>query len=76
MDGKIISFSASEADEGAVTPQGVRQALEALYRQREELDEAEPREGTESYDRWADAHEALEDEIDDLLDWLDELEGQ
>lgn len=74
MDEKIIPFSAPDA--GAVTPQGLRQALEALYRRREELDGAEPREGTEAYDRWAEDHEALEDEIDDLLDWLDDLEGR
>lgn len=39
------------------------------------LDEKEPRNmNGEDYDIWADEHEALEDTIDEVLDFLDEVQ--
>ena len=39
------------------------------------LDEEEPEDmASDRYTRWADRHEALEDELDDVLDLLDELD--
>ena len=54
-----------------------RGALEARVREVRaklaKLDEKEPADmASEAYDKWADRHEALEDELDELLDFLDE----
>jgi len=39
------------------------------------LDGEEPEDmASDRYTRWADRHEALEDELDDILDLLDELD--
>lgn len=39
------------------------------------LDDEEPEDmASDRYTRWADRHEALEDELDDVLDLLDELD--
>ena len=40
------------------------------------LDDEEPEDmaSSDRYTRWADRHEALEDELDDVLDLLDELD--
>ena len=39
------------------------------------LDGEEPEDmASDRYTRWADRHEALEDELDDVLDLLDELD--
>lgn len=47
-----------------------------LIRQLEALDEREPADmESEAYEAWGDAHEMLEDLLDDVQDRLDELEG-
>ena len=39
------------------------------------LDDEEPEDmASDRYTRWADRHEALEDELDDVLDLLNELD--
>ena len=53
-----------------------REALLALAQElREKLAELEAREPEDmtsaAYDRWAERHEALEDELDDLMELLD-----
>ena len=46
--------------------------LQELHEQLAELDEREPEDMTsKAYDRWAERHEALEDELDDLMELLD-----
>lgn len=55
-----------------------RQQLEGylvqLRQQLEELDAREPKKVTgEEYEAWADEHEELEDAIDEVLEFLDEL---
>lgn len=49
-----------------------REELARLRAMLEELDRAEPEDmNSEEYERWGEAHEDLEDQIDDLLDLLD-----
>lgn len=47
----------------------------ALLRQRlEALDEKEPKNmNSEAYEQWAELHEDLEDQIDEVLDLLEDL---
>ena len=52
----------------------LREYLRRLTEERDELDAMRPRdEGSEEFEDWADEHEWLEDEIDDVLDRLDEI---
>lgn len=55
---------------------GQLQAYLSLLRARlTQLEQSEPRNiNSDAYDKWADAHEELEDLIDEALDALDELE--
>ena len=54
----------------------LRRQLEALQVQLAELDAEEPADMmSEAYEAWGDAHENLEDQIDEILDQLDALEG-
>ena len=47
--------------------------LETLKARIAELDEAEPEDmASEEYDAWGEAHEELEDLVDEVLDLLDE----
>ena len=65
--GKSIAFPA----EGADLEARIRAVREKLAK----LDAKEPEDmASEVYDRWADRHEALEDELDDLLDELEDGE--
>ena len=57
-----------------------REQLEAYLRQVRaqitQLDEAEPADmNSEAYETWGDAHEELEDLVDEITDRLEELEG-
>ncbi len=46
--------------------------VQELHEQLAALDEREPEDmASTAYDRWAERHEALEDELDDLMDLLD-----
>ena len=46
--------------------------VQELHEKLAELEAREPEDMTSAaYDRWAECHEALEDELDDLMDLLD-----
>ena len=65
--GKSIAFPA----EGTDLEARIRAVREKLAK----LDAKEPEDmASEAYERWADRHEALEDELDDLLDELEDGE--
>ena len=51
--------------------------LAAMLREKiAELDDCEPKDMySEEYEEWGDAHEELEDMLDDVLDRLDALRG-
>lgn len=70
-EGKIIPFPAQdpwERMEGMTAEE-----LAELLAQRQEMDAAEPDEADEeAYETWADAHEELEDLIDEVRDRLEE----
>ncbi len=66
MDTKIIPFAAEQTEEA------LRERLAQLRCQIAELDRKEPRNmESEAYEEWADAHEELEDLVDEILDQLD-----
>ena len=73
--GKILPFPAPdpwEALEG-MTAEELRAFREALLRLRTEMDGNEPDEADEeTYETWAEAHEELEDLIDEVTDRLEE----
>ena len=55
----------------------LRQYLAQLQLQLQELDSREPKNtASAEYEAWADDHEELEDAIDEVLEFLDELEGE
>lgn len=70
-EGKILPFPAQdpwERMEGMTAEE-----LAELLAQRQEMDAAEPDEADEeAYETWADAHEELEDLIDEVRDRLEE----
>ena len=74
---KIIDFSAyldEEPDIGAMTPEELDVYLTDLLAKIAELDRQEPRSmNSEAYEAWGDAHEQLEDLVDEVRDRLDEL---
>ena len=50
--------------------------LQQLRQQIAELDEREPEDmDSEEYDSWAQEHEALEDDVDDVQDALERFQG-
>ena len=54
----------------------LKACLEELRQQIAALDAQEPADmESEAYEVWGDAHEALEDLLDDVQDRLDQLEG-
>ena len=64
-----------EPDIDAMDREGLRAYLEELRGRISALDAKEPRNmNSEAYEDWADAHEELEDLVDEVLDRLDELE--
>ena len=74
-EGKILPFPAQdpwERREG-MTAEELAEFLAELLAQRQEMDAAEPDEADEeAYETWADAHEELEDLIDEVRDRLEE----
>ena len=74
-EGKIVPFPAQDPwgrMEG-MTAEELAEFLAELLGQRQEMDAAEPDEADEeSYEAWADAHEELEDLIDEVRDRLEE----
>ena len=55
--------------------QALREELEQVRRQIEELDLEEPEDmDSEAYEEWGDLHEELEDRADDLIEALEKLE--
>ena len=70
----LHSLPEEEPDIWGMNPAELRDYLDRLYALRKDLDSREPGdEESEEYDDWADAHEYLEDRIDEVLDRLDEL---
>ena len=76
--GKIIHMpnpdQELECDE--LDRQGLLLALETVRERVRKLDEKEPEDmHSEAYQMWGEAHEKLEDQVDELLERLDEWEG-
>ena len=72
--GDIIDFSELTKDPGR---EETELAVAAVRAQISELDAREPEDmDSEAYVAWADAHESLEDWLDELLDRLDALSGK
>ena len=70
----LHSLPEEEPDIWGMNPAELRDYLDRLYALRKDLDSREPGdEESEEYVDWADAHEDLEDQIDEVLDRLDEL---
>ena len=74
-EGKILPFPAQDPWEWmeGMTAEELAEFLAELLAQRQEMDAAEPDEADEeAYETWADAHEELEDLIDEVRDRLEE----
>lgn len=74
----IIDFSpwGGEPDLDAMSREELLDCLKTVRGQIAELDEREPEDmAGEEYEIWGEAHEALEDLADEILDLLDELGG-
>lgn len=72
---KIVPFPAQDPWERmeGMAEEELAEFLAELLGQRQEMDAAEPDEADEeAYETWADAHEELEDLIDEVRDWLEE----
>lgn len=74
----IINFPSpigSDADIDTMTAEQLKAYQGQLLAQLAQLDKREPKNmNSEAYDTWADAHEELEDLLDDILDRLEELD--
>ena len=74
-EGKIVPFPAQDPWERmeGMAEEELAEFLAELLGQRQEMDAAEPDEADEeAYEPWADAHEELEDLIDEVRDRLEE----
>ncbi len=80
-EGKLIRFTNNgtgwdillEEDIEAMAEEDLKEYLGKLKSQLEDLSEEEPEdEDSEEYDVWADAHEDLEDRIDEVKELLEE----
>ena len=74
-EGKILPFPAQDPWERmeGMAEEELAEFLAELLGQRQEMDAAEPDEADEeAYEIWADAHEELEDLIDEVRDRLEE----
>ena len=74
-EGKIVPFPAQDPWERmeGMAEEELAECLAELLGQRQEMDAAEPDEADEeAYETWADAHEELEDLIDEVRDRLEE----
>ena len=72
---KIVPFPAQDPWERmeGMAEEELAEFLAELMGQRQEMDAAEPDEADEeAYETWADAHEELEDLIDEVRDRLEE----
>lgn len=72
---KIVPFPAQDPWERmeGMAEEELAEFLAELLGQRQEMDAAEPDEADEeAYETWADAHEELEDLIDEVRDRLEE----
>ena len=72
---KIVPFPAQDPWERmeGMAEEELAELLAELLGQRQEMDAAEPDEADEeAYETWADAHEELEDLIDEVRDRLEE----
>jgi len=70
----MIDFSLM--DPNTMNPEQLREFLRLLRIRLAELDDSIPEEDSEAYESWAEEHEALEDEVDDVLDLLDEWDDE
>ncbi len=69
-----ISFIPDNGDISALTPQQLRDYRSQVLAQIARLDAKEPKNmNSEAYEAWGDAHEQLEDLLDDIQDRLEEL---
>ena len=74
-EGKIVPVPAQDPWERmeGMAEEELAEFLAELLGQRQEMDAAEPDEADEeAYETWADAHEELEDLIDEVRDRLEE----
>lgn len=74
-EGKIVPFPAQDPWERmeGMAEEELAEFRAELLGQRQEMDAAEPDEADEeAYETWADAHEELEDLIDEVRDRLEE----
>lgn len=68
----IIPFSPPPESDTPDTP-ALLERLRALRQQIEDLDRQEPEDmESEAYDLWGERHEALEDQVDELYELLEE----
>lgn len=75
----MITFlpQAPEEDWQTMTPRELKDYIQKLEAKIEDLDALEPEDmGSQAFEDWADRHEALEDAMDDIRDWLDALLGR
>ena len=72
---ELLSFGAfAQLDFDKMDRAQLLHCLEAARLQLRQLDAEEPADmDSEAYDAWGDRHEALEDLVEDLLDYLDNL---
>ena len=71
--GKTISWKPDPED---MEEADLQSYLQRLRQQLAVLDDREPEDmDSEEYDTWAQEHEALEDDIDDVLDALERFQG-
>ena len=73
----MIRFKPKEyPDINAMSLEQLKTYRQELVQQLESLDGREPADmQSEAYEAWGDAHEVLEDLLDDIQDRLEELEG-
>lgn len=72
---ELIPFPTPEHAPDDLTCDELLDRLQSLQDALAALDDEEPEDmASDRYTRWADRHEALEDELDDVLDLLDELD--
>ena len=71
--GKTISWKPDPED---MEEADLKSYLKQLRQQLAVLDEQEPEDmDSEAYDAWAREHEAMEDDIDDVMDALERFQG-
>ena len=77
MEGELTLFPAELPDPSAMGREELIDLRAAVAGWIARLDQEEPEDmDSEEYEAWGDRHEALEDLADDILDRLEELNGQ